>query len=1552
MSSNSCNIKGLNLGSSPKKPAFLCQSIFKSNIAERESSSRAKYKLRQRCLQIFLIVFYSVLSNNLMAQMGNSCSNPYVMNLNAGAISNQINIPSSDSIFFISLTGFYNKINLKFNLDTSNHQCYIGKWQVNSNNCNNPINVANRIYHARFDEIKGVLDLIGYDTAIVVINKATLIGASNSTNELICTISLSNIIGGTTNPCLPQECNNLLQNASFEEFTPPTMNFSQISQLGAFMDTYVCGWSDVQDNSAYFDDWFSDPAGCLNQASPPSVCNSMQLSYYGGTCDYPLQTNNPYFTSNDSYSGLVFGDNGASAPLTGSYYNSGVMRGRLIPALVQNRKYYVEANIAKPPRQSFGGQIDFDLSANPIFNQGNYPNGTQITLSSPAIDYDPALGWTKLNTIFESTNGGEEYLYIGNLTLFPVMHDPCTPNNMCGNQMGAAAFYIFDNLVVKEFFADAGDANITVCPGSEIGGVSCKFPNGTYEWLPANLFADNALYNPTFIGTTNATVSLTVSIIMADGTTQVSDISYVNITIGPTVSITGATGIISGNNTTLNALGASTYTWYDNVGNIVGTGTSFITPNLTQTTTYTVVGVDANGCSAEATVTVVVTTLPQACISDPNFPNAILIPDGTDFSGLISLIPPLSVQTSGNNEYHIDTVNFALEGKLYIDNNALVYFNNCHFACYDGAQIINTANLTFRVCTLEACNNVLWKGISNEGKLAISSSEVRDALDGVLIAPQTINEISGTIFTNNYRGLNIFGPCTFANSRNTFENPDPLYPHWLGSNLSKALCGINISDATFVQIDGSPTSNQLFTTFRNINCGILCQNTDLLVSNAYFENIADQFGVANNINGTAIYTQGTAAHRLRVFPLNGVNQATTFLNCATGIYHEGYNTRLDYLGMQNVTRGIVGEQLAFCTNRMEYNNINATIYGVEMNLIDDVDLFVINHNTITMNSTIARGIAVSAFSNSSSAGSNIKIQGNTIDITRGSVGIEVNSINHPKVNINVISHGLVSTSGFATTWHGVKATNCFRADISCNNLTVGAGLIPGNSGADIYVAQSQSTLLACNTTNGESPTGIFLSSGNNGSAIQTNEIGSHSIGLYLDNSCVIGPQPSPSGQPHGNRWNGVYGNANYNGAGAVNESVTIINQVIDPFSLQANRFKVNDSPGNYPFWPENYPDNIYGNQSDPNSNNNWFQLDALNPTFDICTGGYCPAPFEDHWDDDKKEMGSSINGVIALGLIQTAGYPEETKWMLKKGLITSLSSSDSLLNANDTMQVFYYGIDQENLKKLQLIADTMMSVKLINQVFISVMNSNDSIMNELSIAMLNLMPLLEDSILHDSIAFIIETLYNQYSIIADVNETISMQLNNQRNTAGQQSLNINTGIVPNNFNEYIERQVNDIYLRTYGQDLDTLTVSDIATLSYICHICPQAGGPSIYKARALYQMVNDTVVYNDSIVCRNVGYFRESQELLMPSLKENVKSNSFVIFPNPAQESLTMMITGNTEDGFVSIYNAMGVLVESIKIAKESNNKELNISTWAEGYYLIKYQTNNYQSQIKFIKIK
>jgi hypothetical protein len=1513
------------------------------------------------------------------AQIGSTSNNPYIMNLNDGAGYGEFQFHYPDTVMYVKLVGLQNKQNFYFNIDTTSSLA------IKRITLKKIDNLANNIYDSEVASLNYNLSLnniyfTGIDTAVLLIKKDGYSNACNFCDTANLKLGIS-LIQQILPDCSsdPRYCDNLVRNGNLEQFAPQfEQNSNNAPNDGMFImpewgflrvdEGYTCGWNYewydqgpgsnpqfMQVSPTYVNSWFDEPTTFTTCTLNIPINTLSQCNYLLGngltalSCNIQPQIYNYFFPSALGYTNEGYIRSNLLNP-------SRMMRGQIDPPLQQNKKYYLEVNIGAPNSGTFGGLIDIDVSSSINYNQASYQGGlpaADVELQLNGFDYDQNNLWRKFNTVF-TANGNESRVYAGNLShnafaQFPSANPVGTYCYNTGN-----GTYFLDNFIVKEFFADAGNPTIA-CEGApvKIGGNSCPFPNAVYNWQPAAYFVDNTLQNPTFIlplgsGLSNVTCTLTVTIPMADGTFATTDPSYVDITIiqGNSITLSGITSVVTGGYTTLYANGGSNYVWTGSDGTSF-TGASINVGPLTQDVTYTVNALSNSGCSVTEIITVIVTPLPAACISDPNYPNTIIIPNGTNTAGLISLIPIGNIQTNPNNtQFQITNVNFALQGDLQIDNNALVIFYNCHFACYDGSQILNSSSdITFRVCTLEACNNVLWKGILNEGKLALSSCLLKDAVNAVLVAPQSINSISGSTFTNNYKGINIFGPCTFANNTNKFENPDPLFPHWLGWNLPRALCGIQISDATFIQIDGPPTSSQLFTEFKNINCGILCLNTDLLVSNAYFENIQDQFADANHINGTAIYTEGTSAHRLKVLPLNGVNQATTFLNCATGIYHEGYNTRLDYLGMQNVTRGIVGEQLAFCTNRMEYNTINASIYGIEMNLIDDVDLFVINHNTITMNSTIARGIAVSAFSNSSSAGSNIKIQGNTIDITRGSVGIEVNSINHPKVNINVISHGLVSTSGFATTWHGVKATNCFRADISCNNLTVGAGLIPGNSGADIYVAQSQNTLVACNTTNGESPTGIFLSSGNNGSAIQTNEIGSHHIGLYLDNSCMIGKQPDGQlAAPHANKWNGSYSNTQFGGAAAVNTNIwtqgpnpTLLMSLIDD-----NHFKANPPSITQPFWPENYPDNTF--------NTNWFVPSSLQ-NLDPCTGGYCPAPFEDHWDDDKKSM-SSINGSIALGLIQTTGYPEETKWMLKKGLIKTLTQNDSLLNTNDTMEVFYYSVDQENLKKLQFIADTVMAVKLHNQALIESMQANDSIMSDFGVALSNLMPLLEDSLMHDSILSVMDELRQQYSIIAAVNETYSNMLINQRNTAGQLGSNMNTSIVPVNFNEYLERKVNEIYYNSYGQGLDSLNNEDIAMLSYISHICPQAGGPSVYKARAIYQLVNDTVIYQDSVTCRNVGYFRESQELLMPELKEKTKINNFEVYPNPGNDRLKLKVTGNNDNGFVYVYNSMGALIDLLPILKETNFKELDISAWSEGFYIIKYQSPSYQSQVKFIKVK
>ncbi len=84
---------------------------------------------------------------------------------------------------------------------------------------------------------------------------------------------------------------------------------------------------------------------------------------------------------------------------------------------------------------------------------------------------------------------------------------------------------------------------------------------------------------------------------------------HLTINPNPSVTVSGNTNVYIGQSTTLTASGAESYTWTAG-GNEVSQQNPFTTPALNTTTTYTVTGTDANGCSGTTQVTVSVGSAP------------------------------------------------------------------------------------------------------------------------------------------------------------------------------------------------------------------------------------------------------------------------------------------------------------------------------------------------------------------------------------------------------------------------------------------------------------------------------------------------------------------------------------------------------------------------------------------------------------------------------------------------------------------------------------------------------------------------------------------------------------------------------------------------------------------------------------------------------------------------------------------------------------------------------------------------------------------------------
>jgi PKD repeat protein len=170
--------------------------------------------------------------------------------------------------------------------------------------------------------------------------------------------------------------------------------------------------------------------------------------------------------------------------------------------------------------------------------------------------------------------------------------------------------------------ANAG-TDVSFCSGSS---ATLNASGGTsYSWLPATGLSSTSIANPIANPTTTTNYTVTVTSAGCSAT----DVVVVTVNSLPTVSVSPIT-ICAGGSGTLTASGASTYQWAPSTGLSAISGTS-VTANPATTTTYTVYGYTAAGCSNTTTVTVTVNAAPVA-----NAGNDISICNGSSTTLLAS----------------------------------------------------------------------------------------------------------------------------------------------------------------------------------------------------------------------------------------------------------------------------------------------------------------------------------------------------------------------------------------------------------------------------------------------------------------------------------------------------------------------------------------------------------------------------------------------------------------------------------------------------------------------------------------------------------------------------------------------------------------------------------------------------------------------------------------------------------------------------------------------------------------------------------------------------
>jgi len=148
----------------------------------------------------------------------------------------------------------------------------------------------------------------------------------------------------------------------------------------------------------------------------------------------------------------------------------------------------------------------------------------------------------------------------------------------------------------------ASASNSAICNGSSVtlNGSGAA----TYAWMPGSLSGASVTDAPASYTT------YTVTGTDANGCSNTSTVA-VNVNALPSVAASASsTAVCEGGSVTLNGSGATTYNWMP--GSLSGAS---VTDTPVTSTTYTVTGTDANGCSNSSTITVNVNTPPTVAAS-------------------------------------------------------------------------------------------------------------------------------------------------------------------------------------------------------------------------------------------------------------------------------------------------------------------------------------------------------------------------------------------------------------------------------------------------------------------------------------------------------------------------------------------------------------------------------------------------------------------------------------------------------------------------------------------------------------------------------------------------------------------------------------------------------------------------------------------------------------------------------------------------------------------------------------------------------------------------
>jgi hypothetical protein len=867
----------------------------------------------------------------------------------------------------------------------------------------------------------------------------------------------------------------------------------------------------------------------------------------------------------------------------------------------------------------------------------------------------------------------------------------------------------------------------------------------------------------------------------------------------------------------------------------------------------------------------------------------------------------------------VGTVTVPQNGSLSL-SGLTIYFE-------PGAEILLQAGAQLRLdnCYLLACTK-MYKGITltengfgagvlSGSTLRMTDCSMQDAEYGVNLGMRSAAILTNNLFDNNY--ISVFyrwlplGAGTRAMALmegNIFLGTGALVLPYQGQltvplgNRPKA--GI---EAWRANVNLVPRRGM--NSFIGLSNGIILQRSTLTIRESMFDDIQPDpvydpittgtFGV--NYNGSGIYGFGfkTQCYIDQTGFGNDENHdPATFNNCKYGIFadrislhsRDNVMTRMDY----GYHSRLSGRLLAIGDNYIEANE-NA----IDMLLYDLSVQMEIYRNNITFGNSfmpLYANYGIRAEGNYNGNDQH-RINDNDINYTHSAMSAYGGVFSQSTSFLKIVNNRVYLRDNDINQF-GIISKGGDQLLASCNviNSSTAPDGDKGRTQAAIAIEMGNDPVVSCNETD-KTDNGLFVigSVGGVNTSFRANSFNTHGNAFRYSTSGYTQNEQDFKG----NLW---------------------LNQTPAASGFLARNENPNYNTNNYVY------DVAFGNPiAYPpltlQSPSGWFVQNLGTDEYCLPNHGSC-----EPLDFNLIDFIEGMDYEIAQGLIENDPYTEATQWMFKKDLYQRIAANSALL-ADSVLNAFYAStqndaiagiVPLEKERNMLFVTDSITDSLMVQHTAnaVAYYSAIQTLLMDLDTAMTN-----NDSIaienIKANIAAMSETAQTETALADSINGTVAANREAKAATLELANAGIAAGAAPDDN----ERAVNEIYLASIAREQYEFDSSQRETLYTIAQQCPMAGGPAVFRARALYALVDDKIMFDDFKICNSAG-------IQLKKAKDAAAGQGtfFKLYPNPANDKATLEydISG-TETVKFELMNATGQ--ELIKVNLKGGKLSYTFST-------------------------